>query len=197
MFTVTQPPNAPPPLPPAVLPYAVPLSNQSSAGGPWREGSLLVTTTFAQLPHVCVKCNVPVLDGAAGGKRLTQKYTWHHPALYFLILPGVLIYAIVALVLQKKATVELSLCPAHNSRRVKWLIFTWVSVLGGLGLVAFGCAGGMGMAKNNDMWPAWTMLAGALIAIVGGIVAVINGRVLTPRRIDDRHAWFKGASPDL
>src|SRR3954470_1330729 len=175
-----------PPLPPSVLPYAVPYSSHVPAPGElWRDGKLLVVSTFARLPDVCVKCNQPVPAGTPGSKRMTQKLTWHHPALYFLILPGVLIYAIVAMAVQKKATVELSLCPVHNGKRARWLIFTWVTVLLGLGLIGLGCGGGIGWAKSNDIWPAWVVLGGFLLAIVGGIVGATMIRPINPKRIDD------------
>jgi hypothetical protein len=162
----------------------------------WREGPILIVPAQASLPARCVKCNAIVGD-ERGSRRLTQKLAWHHPAIFLLILPGVLIYAIVALCLQKKAAVELSLCPIHNAKRTRWLIFTWVTVLIGLGTIVGGCAGGVGYAHNNDMWPAWRMLGGLLIAIIGGIVGIVGSRVLTPKRIDDRYAWLKGADPDF
>lgn len=192
------PSKGPPPLPPSVLPYAVPFSSfNPSPGELWRDGKLLVVPTFARLPHVCVKCNQPVSEGTPGSKRLTQKLAWHHPALYFLILPGVLIYAIVVLALQKKATLELSLCPVHNGRRVRWLVFTWVTVALGLGLIVLGFGGVTGGAKRNEMWLAWMMLGGLLLALLGGIVGAIMVRPVTPTRIDDVRAWIKGVSPEL
>jgi hypothetical protein len=192
------PSKGPPPLPPSVLAYAVPFSSTVPAPGElWRDGKLLVAPTFARLPYVCVKCNQPVPEGTPGSKRLTQKLAWHHPALYFLILPGVLIYAIVVLAVQKKATVELSLCPVHNGRRVRWLVFTWVTVVGGLGLIGLGCGGGSAWAKSNDMWPAWVMLGGLLIALLGGIIGATLVRPITPARINDVRAWIKGVSPEL
>jgi hypothetical protein len=77
------------------------------------------------------------------------------------------------------------------------LTFMWVTVIGGLALIVAGCAGGTGYAKHNDMWPAWVILGGFLVAIVGGIVGAVMIRPLTPTRIDERYAWFKGVSPEL
>src|SRR5436309_2493776 len=71
----------------------------------WRSGPLLVMSQGARLPDRCVKCNAP-----ANGQRLTRKLYWHSPYLYLLILLNLLIYALVAIFVRKKARVEIGLC---------------------------------------------------------------------------------------
>ena len=180
-----------------VIAYATPTPYvYQPAMNAWRDGPILIVRSLTSLPGRCVKCNADVTD-QPGSKRLTQKLAWHHPALFLLILAGILIYAIVALIVQKKATVELSLCPVHNAKRTRWLAFTWAVVLIGLGMLIWGCAGGTNYARHDDMWPAWFMLGGIAVAVIGGIIGLVGARVLTPKRIDEHFAWLKGAAPEF
>ena len=88
--------------------------------GIWRDGEALVVHRNAVLPDRCVKCNAP-----AGGDRIRQRFGWHHPALYLLILGGVLIYAIVAIIVRKKAVLELGICAVHRKRRRMVTTIAW------------------------------------------------------------------------
>src|SRR5438105_154087 len=121
-------PSGPPALPPTVVPYATPVQYQPA--GPqaaWREGVTLIVTTQASLPPRCVKCNADVVDGWRWRKSLY----WHHPALALMIIfPGLLIYAIVALIVRKKAVVEASLCPVHRANRNTKVATAWIAGLG-------------------------------------------------------------------
>jgi hypothetical protein len=187
------------PSPQQVLPYAGPATGaapQFLQPYAWREDAMLVVPAMASLPPRCVKCNAEVA-GEKGSRRITLKLTWHHPALYVLILPGLLVYAIVALCVQQKATVQISLCPTHAAKRSKWLLFAWTSAVIGIGGMIFACAGGSALAHHSDMWPLWVMLGGILLAIVGGIVGIVGSRALTPKRMERGYAWLNGAHPDF
>jgi Zn-finger in Ran binding protein and others len=102
----------PPPGPPPEL-----------TGGIWREGSTLVMSKDASLPDHCVKCDAP-----ANGYRLKRNLTWHHPALYLLLLMAWLIYLIVSMIVRKRATVYLGLCRAHYEKRRNFLIGGFVAL---------------------------------------------------------------------
>ena len=52
--------------------------------GVWRDKATLIMSKDAQLPARCIKCNAP-----ATGARLKKKLSWHHPAIYLLILRGI------------------------------------------------------------------------------------------------------------
>jgi len=71
------------PAPPAgiVLEDGYVLPPPPSMAGVWRDNKTLVMTKDALLPDQCVKCNAP-----AHGFKLKRKLTWHHPALYLIIL---------------------------------------------------------------------------------------------------------------
>ncbi len=80
----------------------------------WREGKVLAMRRGGLFPNRCIKCNAPAV---APGRR--QKLTWHPPAWYLLILLAVLLYAIVAMIVRKTATIEIGLCERHQ-KRVLW-----------------------------------------------------------------------------
>ena len=199
------PPLSPMPSPPAppaaapqpVLGYAGPMTG--AAPNPlqpyaWREGAVLIVPALATLPHRCVKCNAES-QGGPGWRRLTLKLAWHHPGFYLLIPAGLLVYAVVALCVQQKTTVEASLCPVHARKRKHWLIVAWTGAVVGVGLMIFGCAGGGGLAHHSDMWPLWCVLGGILVAVAGGVAGILGSRALVPKRIERGYAWLNGAHP--
>src|SRR3989339_341941 len=67
----------------------------------WKSGELLVMHVNAKLPDRCIKTNKP-----ANGSRKTVTLNWHPPALYVLIILNFFIYAIVAIIINKKARIE-------------------------------------------------------------------------------------------
>src|SRR5262249_48368291 len=81
----------------------------------------------AALPPQCIKCGAP-----ANGKPLVKTFYWHHPALYLVILAGVLIYAIVAIVVRKSIKVAVPLCAEHAKRRSIAVTLAWVLPLVGI-----------------------------------------------------------------
>jgi hypothetical protein len=78
----------------------------------WRSDKLLVAAPGAELPDRCVKCNAP-----AGGRRLKRTLYYHHPAIYLLLLCNLIIFAIVALIVRKRAVLQIGLCEHHLARR--------------------------------------------------------------------------------
>jgi len=167
-------------------PGAVPLAYAAPAaayGGnvAWSEGAVLVVRKDAMLPPLCVRCNEP-----ADGKPIKRNFSWHHPTLFLLILAGLLVYAIVALVVQKKGTVYLSLCPRHRSRRLMMGLTAGALALGGLAMMILAGAIGEG-------WPA---AVGGLMLLAAIIMGVAN-QTLTAKRIDDHFLWLKGAGREF
>jgi hypothetical protein len=156
----------PPPGPPPEL-----------TGGTWREGSTLVMSKEASLPDYCVKCNAP-----AHGFRLKRNLSWHHPALFLLIVLAWLLYLILAMVLRKSATVYLGLCREHYERRRTFLI---------AGFVALGVSFALIVGGFASDYPAF-----ALLGVVGILASTIwlafAARVVTVKKIDDRFVWLTG-----
>lgn len=175
------PPRVPPPQAAPINPYAPPSAPSGGFGdrpadGVWKDGKIVVCSHNASFPDRCVKCNQP-----AAGYRLKRKLTWHTPGWYFLILINVLVYAIVASIIQKKTLLHVGLCETHRKRRV--------SLMGiGLALPLLGAAGCSAAIENsNAIWIG-------IVGVIGGITSLIVGTsVLAAERIDDRFARIRGA----
>jgi hypothetical protein len=186
------PPLPPPPVPPQaqpVLPYATPIAHQGQ--GIWREGSKLVVTKQVELPDACVKCNAP-----ADGWVLRKTLYWHSPLFYLLIVfPGLLIYAIVALVVRQKAVVAAGLCPAHRARRHRTIFVAWLVAL--LGIAALFAGFGLTGDRDTELLGGLCVFGGLLMIIAGGAYGVIWGSVLSPTKMQGNYAWLKGAGNDF
>ena len=147
------------------------------SGGTWREGSTLVMSRDASLPDYCVKCDAP-----ADGFRLKRNLSWHHPALFLLILLAWLLYLILAMVLRKRATVYLGLCREHYEKRRTFLIAGFVTLAVSFALIVGAIA--------------WEYPAIALLAVLGILASAIwlafVARVVTVKKIDDQFVWLNG-----
>jgi len=142
----------------------------------WRSGPVLVMNKGASLPDRCVKCNAP-----ANGYTLKRNLSWHSPYLYLLIVLNLLIYAIVAVIVRKKAQVKIGLCDSHRSKRRLAIALGWLLGLGGLvGLIA-------GVANESGL----VALAG-FAALIAGIVFGTRASVISAKKIDGDVVWIKG-----
>ena len=145
--------------------------------GTWREGSTLVMSKESSLPDYCVKCDAP-----ANGFRLKRNLSWHHPALFLLILLAWLLYLILAMVLRKRATVYLGLCREHYEKRRTFLIAGFVTLAVSVAFI-FGAI-------------AWDYPAFALLGLVGILASAIwlafVARVVNVKKIDDQFVWLNG-----
>jgi len=169
-------PSANPYAPPSAAPHGTPLA---PTGDLFRDGSLLVARDGAPFPDRCVRCNEP-----AEGYRLKKTYYWHPPAWYLLIFASILIYAIAAVIVRKKATFAVSLCPRHRSRRVRLIAL-------GIGIPVLALVAWIG--SGNDAM-GLILLVGIL---VGAVLAILGAQTMTPKRIEEGYAYLKGAHPDF
>jgi hypothetical protein len=149
-----------------------------SAMAVWRSRKLLVVSHGAQLPDRCVKCNTP-----AHGQRLVRKLYWHSPALYLLILVNLLIYALVAIFVRKKARVEIGICDAHLRQRRLAIGGGWLFGLGGF--ITF--IAGMVIDRGLLGLTGFIAFLGGLI--YGGVV----GPVVSAKGIDPDVVRIRGA----
>ena len=166
-----------PPPPGIVLEDGYVLPPPPTIGGVWRADNTLVMTKDASLPDRCVKCNAP-----ANGSRLKRSLSWHHPALYFVILVAWIIYVVLALTLSKRATVYLGLCPEHIQRRKNLLILGWAMLAIGL-VTTF-------IAFANEY--VGFGLIGLILFVVAVFWLVIVSRIVKVKKIDDRYVWLTG-----
>lgn len=158
--------------------YVLPPPPSMATAGVWRDKSRLVMTRDALLPDRCVKCNVPTTG------RLKRKLSWHHPAIYLIILVALLIYLIVAMVLRKTATVEIGLCDEHRAKRRRNIMTTWILAVLGVGGFFLG-------AMTEDATYVLFGLAALVAAVIFGLAMV---RPVTPHKIGDRFVWLRGVN---
>jgi hypothetical protein len=152
--------------------------------GLWRDGKMLVMNKEASLPARCVKCGVPV--NAADFRR---KLMWHSPWVYLVILVNLLVYALVALIIRKRATVMVGLCERHRTRRRIFIAIAWALVAGGTtGLIA--------TFSSTNASPG--LAVASFFAILGGMVfGVVASRVVVARRITKERIWLGGVHASI
>ena len=147
-----------------------------------REGNLLRVSLGAVLPGFCVKCGNPATH------RVKKTFYWHTPWLYVLALFALLIYAIVALAVRKKLTMEVPLCDAHwQARRTKKLIAAGLL----LGCLPFGIVFGI-LSPDNAGW-GW--LIAVIMFFTGLVFAGVASNMIRPTYIDNSYGKFAGVSP--
>lgn len=155
----------------------VPMGAAMVKGGTWRDGKLVLTSDGACLPGRCVKCNVATED------RVKRKLFWHPPAVYLVIFVGLLFYVVVALIVRKKATIEVGFCETHRKRRMMDILFGWIGFLGGI-VVMVG-----GFANETPLIGG----AGIILMVAGIIYLFVRTSIVAPKRIDkEGRVWLTG-----
>lgn len=102
-----------------------------------------------------------------------------------IIFPGLLIYAIVALIVQKKMDLNLPICEVHHAERKRNLWIGGILTLGSIpGAVLFNSMG----ASDEACWGV-----GVLAFLAGLVFLSIAGRTIRPVLIDETHGEFTGA----
>jgi hypothetical protein len=184
----------PPPQAADLDPYAPPASDLlpgAWAGAPpvaadgdvgvWHWRNLLVMDKRARLPMRCLRCDQPA------STTLKRHLSWHQPIIYLTLLANLLVYLLVAMLVRKRARVELPLCDDHLSQRRVWLTLGSIAFVIGL-LFAFWSLSGEPAATG-----CWLSVA----LVVGGLVTVaLMATPVSPRKIDDRYVWLKKVSPE-
>ena len=144
----------------------------------WRDNRVMILLPDAALPHRCIKCNEP-----ADEPTKARKVYWHNPWLYLLLLFNVLIFAIVAMGVRKKAIVSPGLCAYHKKRRRNVIALAWFGVVAGLILNYIGMSSSAGV---------WGVLVGTLVVLGSIVFGMVRGRVVIPTRIDKDYVRLKG-----
>lgn len=147
------------------------------SGGTWRDGKVLVLAPDALLPHRCVKCNEPAEEPTKN-----RNVYWHSPWLYLLILLNILIYALIALLVRRKAAIAPGLCHAHKTRRRTGIAIAWGLLFVGFALIIAG-------ARGNSPGAAF---GGVLLMLAAAIVSTVVTRVLRAKRIDAQYVRLTG-----
>jgi hypothetical protein len=167
----------------------MPLPQQAGMQGLWREGNLLVMHKMAPLPPICVKSGQPATQW------LKRKLTWHPPWIFVLILLHILIYAVVALIMQKKATIQIGLTDEWKGRRQTRMLIAWGTGLGGIALGVLGIV----LGNQGRGWEGYFFLTllGLLLMLGAAICGLLACRLVSPYRITDQYLWLKGVHPSL
>lgn len=189
-----------------VNPYASPLSidisvpdeaelltatlaeRQQLEQGLCRKGKQLVMHRYAKLPDRCVKSNEPTT------RRLRRKLSWHHPAVFFVLLLNLLIYVIVAFSVRKQATIYIGLSDRWFRKRRRAILLGWSSAL--LGLVTFiGSLMIVSDLRVKSEWAGWGILLGVIMMIGGTIYGIYGSQIVAPVRITNDFIWLRGVHP--
>lgn len=147
-----------------------------------REKRVLVMGRNALLPDRCVKCNAP-----AKGRRLKRDLYWHNPLIYVFLFANILIYALIAMVVRRKASVEVGLCEKHYTGRRTAIAVAWGLVLAAAASIAAG-------ATAVDM--GYMVGVGMFLLIAGLIYAAVKTPVVSARKIDKEYVWVNGVCKD-
>jgi hypothetical protein len=181
-------PDPNPYAPPPMLAQTAPLQPAQFAPpqGLWRQDNLLVMPIGGQLPPKCVKSNVPT------DQFLKRNMVWYPPWIALTIFIATPIYIVLALSLQKKATVFIGLTPEWKTKRLIRMLIAWGSVL--LGAASF--IAGLALLEGSLKSLSPVLLILAPVGLLTGIFVGLYGcRMVYPKKIDDRFIWLKGVCP--
>lgn len=159
--------------------------------GVWRDGNKLVMTKDADLPYRCVKTNEPAET------LLRRKLSWHSPLIFITILAGLLIYVILAVVLSKKADIQVPISHRIKKRRSMAIVAGWLFGLGGLGVTILTC-----ILWGNSQDPMWrdpipfVIIGGIVFIVFSALIASFVANIVSPSKITDRHIWLRGVHSD-
>ncbi len=149
--------------------------------GVWRRYEQVVMSRDAELPNTCVKC------GAAANEadKIKTRLYWHHPAVYAALVSPI-IYAILAAIMSKRATIYVGLCEEHLASR-RSNIWTSASLIAGgtLGFIYFFISGPVELSFIS------------FILFAAGIIVASFYPPLKAAEIDDTHIWLKGAGQEF
>jgi hypothetical protein len=161
-------------------PYAAPSNLASLPEVPadtlfFRDGQFLVVRDGAVLPHVCVVTNQPA---TATDWRKKTRISCFPIWVFALILVNIIVLAIVALVMQKKATITYSLARSARDRIVRRRSAGWLL------LILFGALSGYGLAYESG---AAAIMAA--VALVAGLVFLVISNPIKAMKY--KKGWFR------
>lgn len=171
--------------PQTVVPPVIAQPMGGPPGGVWRHNNLLVMHRMATLPPRCVKSNEPT------ERTLKRKLYWHAPWIYLAIIPGVLVYAILASILSFRATIYIGLSEKWIWRRRWIMLASWSLVFASVGMF-FGAAA----AERDTSTGPVLFLSGGALFIGSMIFGLIACRLVHVKKMDHHYIWLKGVHPE-
>ncbi len=155
-------------------------------------GPNLVAMSGAPLPDVCLKC------GAQGGVvRKNRRFQWVPQWAYVVLVLSLLIGAIVIMIVQKRGTLDVPLCPSCKSR---WDVATLAMTGAVLGILVVLLAVGVVAASGvlGDYGPIFALLLfGAwLVGVVVVSRVFVRARTVWAKRIENGWITVAGVHPN-
>jgi hypothetical protein len=139
--------------------------------------------------------------GARAKVEQTKKFSWHPPWVSALIVAGVLPWAIVAMILTKRMTVQAPLCKEHESH---WTWRFWVATLGLCFLGFLTVASFAILAITSDQRGGANPVGGflCLATVLGALgfviaLAIINHTAIRPTEITERSITLTNIAPEF
>jgi hypothetical protein len=157
---------------------ALPVKNFTA----WRDGKKVVAHSKTSLPARCYKCNEAVETPP-----MTRKLYWH-PAFYYLLLFfNILVYAVVAMIVRKRATLDIYLCDQHRQRRKYFIIGGWSGAILGIILVC------VGVVMNTG----WLIVLSLVVLAAAMIVGIAGAQLARPSKIKGETIWLTGSGKEF
>jgi len=148
----------------------------------WSDGKKVMTYNQRALPARCYKCN-----HAAVEPPLKRKLYWHPVAYYLLIFVNLIVYVLVAMVVRKRASVDVYLCARHIQRRKYFIIGGWSGTALGMVMLM------TGIAENIGALTA----VGFFVILLAIIVAMRGASLIRATRIKGDTVWLSGAGKEF
>lgn len=133
------------------------------------------------LPGICMKCGQPATV------RVSHRFAWHPPWVPVLILVNLLIYAIIAMILTKRMTVNMPMCDEHRTYWRKRALWTWLT----FAIVVLGSISGIGFLQTinppqRDEYFSYVCF-GSVIGFVAWIIllVVLQSTAIKPKMITE------------
>ncbi|HVW02309.1 MAG TPA: hypothetical protein VHB77_18290 [Planctomycetaceae bacterium] len=159
--------------------------------GVWRDRNQLVMSKDAELPYRCVKTNEPA------ELSLRRKLSWHAPVIFVTIFAGLLVYVIAAIILSKKADIQVPISRRIQKRRWTAILAGWLLGLGGLAVIILTCVS-LANSPNRTSQDAipFLIIGGIVFVVFSAFVSSLIASIVKPARITDTHVWLKGVHSD-
>jgi len=180
-------------------PYASPHSNREPADGeptaasaelveetvawPWRWGAFLILPDTAALPQLCARC------GQSTDRPLQPRtLRWINPLFFIMLVISPPLFVLVSLIGQRKGTLFVTLCEAHEQRQCKFNRAFWALLIAALGQ---GVLSIVLMVTLDRQWPLVLLLSSFFTLLASAVVHNIGARVVSVEKIEKRTIWLK------
>jgi hypothetical protein len=163
-------------------PYAPPKSSliNTNPENMRRKGRYVILDPDIEWPSRCFKCNKETTY------KKEVKLAYVNPWIYLSILINVVVTLILALIFQKKFTIELPLCDEHTRKRRNFLIFQWTMV------ALFVATLAIGIAFEIMIFTAIAILIFFIVLFSG-----LFGRLAFAAKFKNGNIWVRGGGKEF